>query len=59
MFYLFENKKKNDRYSVRPTKTTWEKALINKIKNQRDEVAMDTAEMQNNVREYYEQMDAI
>ena len=42
MFYLFENKKKNDKYSVRPTKTTWEKALINKIKNQRGEVAMDT-----------------
>ena len=39
MFYLFENKK-NDTHSARPTKTKWEKALINKIENQR-EVAMD------------------
>ena len=39
MFYLFENKK-NDKPSARPTKTKWEKALINKIENQR-EVAMD------------------
>lgn len=59
MFYLFENKKKNDKKSARPIKTTWEKALINKIKKQRGEVAMDTAEMQKNVREYYKQMDAI
>ena len=57
MFYLFENKK-NDKPSVRPTKTKWEKALITKIENQR-EVAMDMPQMQNNIRKYYEQMDNI
>ena len=37
----------------------WEKALINKIKNKRGKITMDTTEIQRIIREYYEQKYAI
>ena len=33
-----------------------EKTQINKIKNEKGEVTMDTTEIQKNMREYYEQL---
>ena len=41
---------------MRLTKKKKERTQINKIRNERGEITNDTAEIQKNIREYYEQL---
>ena len=54
--WFFEKVDKNDRSLARLTNKRREKTKINKIRNEKREVIMDITEIQNNMREYYEQL---
>ena len=54
--WFFEKVNKIDKPLARITKKKREKTQINKIRNEKGEVTMDTAEIQKTIREYYEQL---
>jgi len=47
---------KIDKPLARLTKKRTERTQINKIRNEKGEITMDTAEIQKTIREYYEQL---
>ncbi len=54
--WFFEKINKIDKPLARLTKKKREKAQINKIRNERGEITMDTSEIQKIIREYYEKL---
>ena len=53
--WFFEKINKIDKPLARPIKRNREKNQINKIRNEKGEVATDNAEMQMIIRDYYKQ----
>ena len=47
---------KIDKPLARLIKKKWERTQINKIRNEKGEVTMDTAEIQRIIRDYYKQL---
>ena len=54
--WFFEKINKIDKPLARLTKKKREKNQINKIRNEKGEVTTDNAEIQRNIRDYYEQL---
>ena len=54
--WFFESVNKIDKPLARLTKKRRERTQINKIRNEKGEISMDTAEIQKTIREYYEQL---
>ena len=54
--WLFEKINKIDKPLARPIKQNIEKNQINKIRNEKGEITTDNAEIQQIIRDYYEQM---
>ncbi len=54
--WFFEKINKIDKLLARPIKKKRERTQINKIRNEKGEVTMDTTETQRNIRHYYEQL---
>ena len=54
--WFFGKVNKIDNPLARLTEKRREKTQINKIRNEKGEISMDTAEIQKNIREYYEQL---
>ena len=52
--WFFEKVNKIDKPLARLTKKRRERTQINKIRNEKGEITMDTAEIQKTIREYYE-----
>ena len=57
--WFFEKINKVYKPLARLIKKKWERTQINKIRNEKGEVTMDTAEIQSILRDYYEQLYAI
>ena len=53
--WFFEKINKIDKPLARPIKRKREKTQINRIRNEKGEVATDTAEIQRIMRDYYKQ----
>ena len=51
--WFLEKIKKIDKPLGRLLKKKWERTQINKIRNEKGEVTMDTAEIQSIIRDYY------
>ena len=54
--WFFEKRNKMDKSLVRLSKEKKERMQIKKIRNEKGEISMDTAEMQKNIRDYYEKL---
>ena len=54
--WFFEKINKIDKTLARLMKKKREKTQINRIRNEKGEVTTDTAEIQNNMRDYYKQL---
>ena len=54
--WVFEKINKTDKTLARLLKKKREKYQINKIRNEKGEVTTDNAEIQRNIRDYYEQL---
>ena len=54
--WFFEKVNKIDKPLARFTKKRRDKTQINKIRNEKGEIKMDTTEIQKTVREYYKQL---
>ena len=54
--WFFENINNIDKPLARPIKKKREKNQINKIRNKKEEVTTDSAEIQRIIRDYYEQL---
>ena len=54
--WFFDKMNKIDKYLARLTKKIREKAQINKIRNERGEITMDTTKIQMIMKEYYEKL---
>ena len=54
--WFFEKVNKIDKPLARLTKQRRERTQITKIRNEKGEITMDTAEIQKSIREYYEQL---
>ena len=56
MSQFFERVNKTDKPLARLTMKRRERTQINKIKNEKEEISMDTEDIQKTIREYYEQL---